>query len=235
MFPFSLLSNNLVAHTFDPCASATNDEDWSNNYLITQRYKDTFDDIVPRWHVTPLPVFDVSGNFIKIHELEISLQESLVLVYFKLKHYLIRDKKITGIAGNTFSAIATQVKILQHAAECCSSPYKSQMLKGPTFLPESPTKKNDQISTVNVFHPGIQHRVLLFKSVSNAISVTALTTLTLGNVRDTSRELPLTSETMNSKLDGKKRVMDEDSDATATDDEAPIPDKPPPKKKALHK
>ena len=43
------------------------------------------------------------------------------------------------------------------------------------------------------------------------------------------------SETVNSKLDRKKRDMDEDGDATATDDDTPIPDKPPQKKKALHK
>ena len=65
--------------------------------------------------MTPLPAFDANGKFIKVSDLENSLRGSLVLVYFELKHYAIKDKKTNGVAGNTFSAIATQVKILKRA------------------------------------------------------------------------------------------------------------------------
>ena len=62
----------------------------------------------------PLPAFD-AGEYIKMHKLKDSLRGSLVLVYFKLKHYAIKDKKKDGVAGNTFSALATytQVKVLE--------------------------------------------------------------------------------------------------------------------------
>jgi len=109
---------------------------------------------VLKWRATPLPAFDASGKFIKIHNLEDSLRGSLVLVYFELKHFAIKDKRTDGVAGNTFSAIATQVTILERGADRRPSPYKSQMLKGPKYLPQSPSNKNDQISAVNAFHPG---------------------------------------------------------------------------------
>jgi hypothetical protein len=89
-----------------------------------------------------------------MHSLEDSLKGSLVLVYFELKHFAIRGKRTDGVAGNTFSAIATQVKILERGADRRPSPYKSQLLKGPKFLPQSPSLKKDQISAVNAFHPG---------------------------------------------------------------------------------
>ena len=114
----------------------------------------TFEDIVTRWRVTPLPAFDTSGKFIKTRELEVALRGSLVLIYFELKHYPIKDKISNGIAGNTFSAITTQVKILECGTERRPSPYKSLMLKGPTILPQTPSKKKDQIGAVNAFHPG---------------------------------------------------------------------------------
>ena len=130
------------------------DKDWSNDYPIALKYKDTFDDIITRWRVTPLPAFYTSGKFIKTCELEVALRGSLVLIYFELKHYPIKDKRSNGIASNTFSAIAMQVKILECGTKCCPSPYKSLMLKGPTILPQSPSKKKDQIGAANAFHPG---------------------------------------------------------------------------------
>jgi hypothetical protein len=151
------LSHSLKLYSY---ASATDNEDWLNSYPIGQRYSDMFDHIVTKWRVSPLPAFDVGGKFIKIHNLEDSLRGSLVLVYFELKHYSIRDKRNDGIAGNTFSAIATQVMVLERGAERRPSPYKSQMLKGPKTLPQSPSKKRDQVSAVNAFHPG--NVVLLF-------------------------------------------------------------------------
>ena len=114
-----------------------------------------------KWRVTPLPAFDAGGKFIKIDGLEESLRGSLVLVYFELKHYAIRDKKTDGIAGNTFSAIASQVKILERGADRRPSPYKSQMMKGPKFLPQSPSIKKDQVSAVNAFHPGKEFPLFL--------------------------------------------------------------------------
>lgn len=104
--------------------------------------------------MTPLPAFDANGQFIKSHELEITLQGSLVLVYFELKHYSIKDKRSSGIAGNTFSATATQVKVLERGVERRPSPYKSQLLKGPKFLPQTPSKQKDQRNAVTAFHPG---------------------------------------------------------------------------------
>ena len=134
---------------------ATDDEDWTNDYPISQKYKDNLDDIAPRWRATPLPAFDSSGGFIKIPELEHSLRGSLVLVYFELRHYPIKNKKANGIAGNTFSATATQVKVLERGAERRSSPYKSLLLKGPILLPQLPTAKKDQENAVQAFHPGM--------------------------------------------------------------------------------
>ena len=58
----------------------------------------------------------MKGRFIKVHNLlvESSLTGSLVLVYFELKCYAIKSKKTDNImiAGNTFGAILTQVKVL---------------------------------------------------------------------------------------------------------------------------
>ena len=103
----------------------------------------------------PLPAFDSSGKFIKAQSLEESLKGSMVLVYFELKHYAIKDRKNDRVAGNTFSAIATQVKILERGADRRPSPYKSQMLKGPRVLPLTSSNKKDQINAVKAFHPGM--------------------------------------------------------------------------------
>ena len=113
-----------------------------------------FEDVITRWRVTPLPAYDASGKFIKTHKLENSLRGSLVVVHFELKHYAIKDKKTNDIGSNTFSAIATQVKILESGVERRPSPYKSQLLKGPRFLSRSSSLKKDQMNAVNAFHPG---------------------------------------------------------------------------------
>jgi hypothetical protein len=149
------LNEQHLRHTLSsPYSTATNEEDWTNEYPIAPKYKDLFDDIAPRWRATPLPAFNTSGTFIKVHEQEFTLRGSLALVYFQLRHYPIRSKRNNGIAGNTFSATVTQVKILERGAERRSSPYKSQLLKGPISLPQSPSKKKDQTSAVLAFHPG---------------------------------------------------------------------------------
>ncbi|KAF8799821.1 hypothetical protein BYT27DRAFT_7200799, partial [Phlegmacium glaucopus] len=114
-------------------------EDWTNGYPISENYQTAFESIIPKWRATPLPAFDEAGNFIKVRDHKFSLKGALVLVYFQLKHYTIRDKNSNGIAGNTFTAIATQIKILEHAKRN-ASPYKSQLLKGLVTLPRSPTK-----------------------------------------------------------------------------------------------
>lgn len=108
-----------------------------------------------------MPAFDACGKFIKIQELETSLKGSLVLVYFELRHYSIKDKRSNSTAGNTFSAIATQVKVLERGTERQPSPYKSRMMKGPTVLPQSPSKRKDQMNAVNAFHPGNETTILL--------------------------------------------------------------------------
>jgi hypothetical protein len=73
-----------LPQTLRPCCSlsAMDEEDWSNDYLIAPKYRDTYDDIVLKWQATPLPAFDASGKFIKIHNLEDSIRGSLALVYF---------------------------------------------------------------------------------------------------------------------------------------------------------
>jgi hypothetical protein len=101
-----------------------------------------------------LPAFDANDNFIKIHDLEVSLRGSLVLVYFELRHYAIRHKRTNLVNTNTFSATATQVRVLERGAGVNPSPYRSLMLKGPKTLPQSPSKKKDQINAVQAFHPG---------------------------------------------------------------------------------
>jgi hypothetical protein len=118
------------------------------------KYRNQLKDIVTRWRLTPLSAYDSAGTFIRIQDLETSLRGSLVLVYFQLKHYAIKNKKADKISSNTFSSVATQVKILQRAAERRPSPYKSLMLKGPIILPQSPSKKKDQIAATAAFHPG---------------------------------------------------------------------------------
>ena len=91
----------------EPNSPATDEKDWLNDYPISMKYRDMFDDIITKWRATPLPAFDASGKFIKVGDLEDSLRGSLVLVYFELKHYTIKDQRSTGIASNTFTAIAS--------------------------------------------------------------------------------------------------------------------------------
>ena len=160
------LHSPLTFVTYPP---ATDEEDWTNDYPIAPKYKDHLEEIAPRWRATPLPAFDMSGKLIKIPELEFSLRGSLVLVYFELRHYPIRNKRTNGISGNTFSATATQVKVLERGAGRRSSPYKSLLLKGPTFLPQSPTNKKDQANAVQAFHPGTAVHIILepFSNIRN--------------------------------------------------------------------
>jgi hypothetical protein len=148
-------SSHCAKPMSNTCSPATDEEDWTNDYPISPKYKERFDDIAPKWRATPLPAFDTSEKFIKIHELEQCLRGSLVLVYFDLRHYPIRNKKTNWIVGNTFSATATQVKVLERGAERRASPYKSLMRKGPVSLPQSPSKKKDQENAVLAFHPGL--------------------------------------------------------------------------------
>ena len=140
--------------THDIRLPATDEEDWTNNYAIALKFKDVLEDIAPKWHVNrdPLPAFDMKGRFIKVHNLESLLTGSLVLVYFELKHYAIKSKKTDNIAGNTFSAISTQVKVLEPGTEHRQSPYKSLMLKGPIVLRK--IFKKDQTNAAINFNPG---------------------------------------------------------------------------------
>ena len=87
------------------------DEDWTNGYPISDKYRDSFDNITSRWHATPLPAFNTSKKFIKVRDLEVTLRGVLVLVYFELRHYAIRDRRSNGVATNTFSATATSGKL----------------------------------------------------------------------------------------------------------------------------
>jgi hypothetical protein len=135
-----------------PLSAAADREDFSNGYPISDRYRETFDSIVSRWRVAPMHAFDESEQFVKAHNLEVTLRGSLVLVEFELKHYAIRDKRSNGISTNTFSATATQVRVLERGS-INPSPYKSMLMKGPKPLPRSPRKREDQINAVKAFHP----------------------------------------------------------------------------------
>jgi hypothetical protein len=134
--------------------AATDMEDWSNSFPISEKYRDSFENIVSRWRVSPLPAYDTNDQLIRIHDLEVQLRGSLVLVQFELRHYAIRDKRSNSIGTNTFSATATQIQVLERGALKNPSPYKSMMLKGPKHLPQSPSKKRDQVNAVAAFHPG---------------------------------------------------------------------------------
>ncbi|KAF8800256.1 hypothetical protein BYT27DRAFT_7217171 [Phlegmacium glaucopus] len=145
--------------------ASTDEEDWTNGYPMTERYKDAFQDIIPKWRVSPLPAYDTTQKFIKANNLKTKLRDSLVLVYFELKHYAIKDKTTNNVDTNTFTALATQVTVLDHGTEHRPTPYKSQLLKGPTSLAQSPTKKKEQKNAVNVFHPGNTPSHVVFNSV----------------------------------------------------------------------
>ena len=132
------LHSPLTFVTYPP---ATDEEDWTNDYPIAPKYKDHLEEIAPRWRATPLPAFDMSGKLIKIPELEFSLRGSLVLVYFELRHYPIRNKRTNGISGNTFSATATQVKVLERGAGRRSSLTRASCLKGQLSFPNHPPIK----------------------------------------------------------------------------------------------
>ena len=143
----------------------------------------------------------------KTHKLEHMLKASLVLVHFKLKHFPIKQKKSSNIAGNTFSAVATQVKILERAAERKPSRYKSLMLKGPTVLPHTPSKKKTQAwsSDVTELHTG---NVASFSPSQSRLIILNLADAPKSQIenagssnRDTGTPLPITSL----KMEGKKK------------------------------
>ncbi|KAF8801500.1 hypothetical protein BYT27DRAFT_6794916 [Phlegmacium glaucopus] len=70
----------------------------------------------------------------------------------------MRDKRTNAITSNTFTAISTQIKILERAADR-PSPYKSLMLKGPTFLPQSPSKKKRSNECRQCIPPSGRNRI----------------------------------------------------------------------------
>ena len=209
-------------HIFNTLPSATDDEDWMNDYPIADKYKDHFDDIAPRWHVTPLPAFDASGNFIKTCQLKGSLRGALVLVYFQLRHYPIRNKRTNGITSNTFSVTATLVKILECGPECHPSPYKSLLMKGPMSLSQSPTKRKDQVNTVHTFHRGMACSFLLSRSQTCPVPAGSAAP----NIDDIKGLSGITGDTMvmvgSLKVDEKKQAVDEEDKATATDNETSV-------------
>jgi hypothetical protein len=151
-FPFPLCFAPVLKRPSS--TPATEVEDFSNGFPINPDYKEVFDKIVHRWRVTPLRAYDANGTFIKISEQELVLPGSLVLVYFQLKHYAFKKKMSDGVGSNTFTATATQVKVLERPTVRQASPYRSLVMKGPTFLPQSPSKKMDQARAVQAFHPG---------------------------------------------------------------------------------
>ena len=159
--------------------------------------------------MSPLPAFDASGKFIKTRDLENALRGSMVLVYFEMRHYAIKEKKGTSITSNTVSAIATQVSVVESGADRLPSPYKSQLLKGPKFLPQAASKRQDQLNAAKAFHPG---------EFQISISLThALTVLAAGSTLSTSGRVDVSAS---QKKEGKKRKVDDDPEGTATEDES---------------
>ena len=214
LLPYDSLLSKPVDHwPFISVTTVTDNGDWTNGYPISDKYRELFDNIISRWHIMPLSTFDTTKKFIKINDLEVSLRGSLVLVYFELKHYAIRDKRTGCISTNTFSATATQVKIIEHGADQSASPYKSLMLTGPRTLPQSPTKEKDQINAVKAFHPG---------NATTGIHVTFGTETDFepnshsNNIQCGYRK---SGGTCLFKGRGEKRALDEDEEATTTNGE----------------
>ncbi|KAF8816198.1 hypothetical protein BYT27DRAFT_7248506 [Phlegmacium glaucopus] len=193
----------------------TDDEDWTNDYPMTEQYKDAFEQIIPKWRISPLAAYDTTQKFIKANDLDLMLRHSLVLVHFQLKHYAIRDKKSNSVGTNTFTALATQVKILEHGADRRPTAYKSRMLKGPTSLRQSPAKKKAQTEAVNVFHPGDTSNPATFKRVLMLSFKAAATNSNITTVESQQKH-------EHSKTEGKKRAREEDDEGTATDGETSI-------------
>ncbi|KAF8798368.1 hypothetical protein BYT27DRAFT_7343617 [Phlegmacium glaucopus] len=193
------------------------EEDWSNGYPITDAHQKAFKAILPKWRATPLPAYDESGNFIKIQDHELTLKGALVLVYFQLKHYTIKDRNSNGVLGNTFTAIATQIKILERAAKRNTSPYKTQMLKGPINLPRSPTKHKEQVEAVNAFHPGTGTKASSNKPITIPNTPNEVTHSSFASPHTSN---PGGSGPLSISKEGKKRAIDDDEEATATEGEA---------------
>ncbi|KAF8801912.1 hypothetical protein BYT27DRAFT_7215789 [Phlegmacium glaucopus] len=201
------------------------DEDWSNDYPIDTKYKPTFKAIIEKWRVTPLPAYDKNGKFIRVRDQENYLKGSLVLVYFQLKHYGIREKDSNSITSNTFTAVTTQIKILQRAPKRNASPYKSQLLKGPVTLPTSPSRRSLQVEAVKAFHAGSGMEPSGSKAsmAGTGPEDTNGVTTTITNIPDVFNHsiamIPhvSTQDTLNlsllSKTKGKKRAMDDNEEA----------------------
>lgn len=170
-----------------------------NGYLISERYRESFNRIMPWWHVTPLPAYDEKGKFIKAQDLEMSLRGSLILIYFKLRHYAIRDKRMTHINTNTFSTMVTQVKVLMHGPGQNPSPYRSLMLKCPRALPQFPSKRKHQINAIRALHP----------------AATAMKSSVESKGQGVPNQL---------NAEGKKRVREDNKDATTTEGKASLPE-----------
>jgi hypothetical protein len=138
---------------FDTWILASDDQDLTNHYPMPFRFREKFDDIIPRWRVTPLRAYHSNGDFIDVSEQETHLRGSLVLVTFKLRHYAIRNNANDGVRTNTFTATVTEVQILE-PAQPQPTDYKSALLKGPSLLPQPSAKQRDQMRAVQAFHPG---------------------------------------------------------------------------------
>ena len=234
----STLTNDIHVHP-----TATDDEDWTNGYPIATKYKEIMDDIAPRWRATPLPAFHPNKKFIDIAKQEVSLRGALVLVHFKLRHYPIRNKRTNGVAGNTFSATATLVKILVRPVENQSSqthlPTRASYLNAqhPSWLPNQ-----SQSREIRKEPPILSTQVWSCRQlqISTEFSLTAVTDANIS-----------TAKTSISHAEGKKRALDnivdpddretsnnpknpdEDNDATTTETESPTAEKNPKKRKTI--
>ena len=102
-------------------------------------------------------------------------------------------------------------------------------LSGPK---QSTSKEKDQTCTIPTFHPGL---VLAFSFIwiLNLLIAAITASTNIGNFNDSHTDT--TEKAGTSKAGGKKRAVEEDDEATVTDNNAPISGKPTKKKKIQHK
>ena len=87
------------------------------------------------------------------------------------------------------------------------------MLKGPKILPQSPSKRRDQENAVKAFHPG---------NASFYSRVAFKLTFVLQAVATASKDVGNLEKHVYSVAEGKKRAIDEDEEATATEGETSV-------------
>jgi hypothetical protein len=87
------------------------------NYPIKEEYIDALNAIKQKWRVAPFPAFDITDKPISSQELTVTLEGSLVVVHFELKHLPFSNKGSNAVIRNTFTATPTRIKVLKYVDE----------------------------------------------------------------------------------------------------------------------